>query len=420
MDTLELFGRLALSFGIGLLFGIERGWQERDEKEGSRTAGIRTFTLIGVLGGIWAAMTPTLGPVPLSAAGLALSVAFTLFYWSEMTAKHEYSVTSVVAALVAFSLGAFAVLGSMTLAAAAAVTCVGLLAARQQMHEFVRKLTWPELRSGVLLLAMSVVALPVLPDRTIDPWATFNPHDLWLMTVLIAAVSFLGYAGVRLMGESRGLVLSSAVGAFVSSTTVTLNNSRLARRAGKRGDGALAVAVCVAWIVSFLRMTVVAVAVNVMMLQPLWLPVLCAVGVLALAILVFQRQSGNDPAVAQDSLENPLDLGYVLRFGALLALVTVLANIARATFGAGGLFGLAGISGFVDVDPITLSASRAATDTMMYREAADAILLAAATNMVTKMALTVIVGGRRFGIEMVIAGVLALAAAGAALIVFGG
>lgn len=420
MNTFELFGRLALSFGIGLLFGIERGWQEREASDGSRTAGIRTFTLIGVLGGIWASMMPVLGPVPLSAAGAALAGAFTLFYWSEMSARQEYSVTSVVAAMVTFALGALAVVGSSTIAAAVAVACVGLLAARQQMHEFVRKLTWPELRSGVLLLAMSFVALPVLPDRTIDPWGAFNPHDLWLMTVLIAAVSFLGYAAVRLMGERRGLLLSSAAGALVSSTTVTLNNARLARQAGSERDGVLAVAICIAWIVSVLRMTAVAAAVNMMMLLPLLLPVLAGVAMLGLAILYFQRLAGIDQTTAPHSLQNPLDLAYVFRFGALLALVTVLANLASATFGAGGLLGLAGVSGFVDVDPITLSVSRSARDTTMVREAASAILLAAAANMVTKMALTVAVGGPRFGLKLTAAGVLALAAAGAALFAGGG
>jgi uncharacterized membrane protein (DUF4010 family) len=418
MDTFELFGRLGLSFGIGLLFGIERGWQERDASDGSRTAGIRTFTLIGVLGGIWAAMTPSLGPIPLSAAGLALAVAFTLFNWSEMTAKQEYSVTSAVAALVAFSLGALAVLGSSTVAAAAAIVCVGLLAARQQMHAFVRKLTWLELRSGVLLLAMSFVALPVLPNRTIDPWNAFNPYELWLMTVLIAVVSFAGYAAVRLMGEGRGLALSSAAGALVSSTTVTLNNSRLAGERPEAANSMLAISICIAWIVSFLRMTGVAAAVDFHMLEPLWFPILCAVAVLSLAAVYFWRSGGRHPAQTTKSIENPLDLGYVLRFGLLLSAVTVLANLSRDSLGEGGLLGLAGISGFVDVDPITLSASRNAGETMMYGQAAAAILLAAA-NMVTKMVLTVAVGGMRFGLKLVAAGVLALAAAGAALFVNG-
>jgi uncharacterized membrane protein (DUF4010 family) len=419
MDTFELFGRLALSFGIGLLFGIERGWKERDEGEGARTAGIRTFTLIGMLGGIWGVMTPMLGSMPLAAAGVTMGTAFTLFYWRETSARKEYSVTSVVAALVAFALGALAVLGSTAAAAAAAVAAVGVLAARQRMHEFVRKLTWLELRSGVLLLAMSFVALPVLPNRAIDPWGTFNPYELWLTTVLIAVVSFLGYTAVRWMGERRGILLSSVAGSLVSSTTVTINNSRLMRMGAKKDEGLLAEAICLAWIVSFLRMTTVACVININMLQPLAIPILSAVGVLTVAALIFQHQGGKDGKGVAQTFENPLDLSFVLRFGALLAVVAVAANLVSREFGQSGVLGLAGISGFVDVDPITLSVSRSATNTMMYREAGQAILLAAATNMVTKMSATMVLGGPRFGLKMVVAGMLALSAAGVALIANG-
>src|SRR6187402_1121886 len=106
MDTAELFQRLGLALAIGLLIGLERGWRERDEKDGARTAGIRTFTLIGALGGIWGAMTPALGPVPPAAAGLGFALAFAFFEWRELEAKGEFSVTSTIAGYIAFGLGA--------------------------------------------------------------------------------------------------------------------------------------------------------------------------------------------------------------------------------------------------------------------------------------------------------------------------
>src|SRR5262245_64504470 len=105
MDTAELFQRLALAMAIGLLVGLERGWRERDAKSGSRTAGIRTFTLIGLLGGIWGAMTPSLGPVPLAAAALGFAIAFTLFEWREAVAKDDFSITSTIAGFIVFALG---------------------------------------------------------------------------------------------------------------------------------------------------------------------------------------------------------------------------------------------------------------------------------------------------------------------------
>src|SRR5215467_9117168 len=115
MTVVDLFQRLTLALAIGLLVGIERGWEERKEPEGSRTAGIRTYALVGLMGGIWAAMTPKLGPVPLAAAGIAFAAAFTLFQFREVSAKEQFSITSTVAGLLVFALGAYAVLGEMEL-----------------------------------------------------------------------------------------------------------------------------------------------------------------------------------------------------------------------------------------------------------------------------------------------------------------
>jgi len=414
VDTLDLFQRLGLSLAIGLLIGLERGWRERDQGEGTRTAGIRTFALIGLLGGLWGAMTPALGPVPMAAAGLAFAVAFILFQWRESTARNDYSVTSTVVGLIVFALGAFAVLGNQAVAAGAGVATLALLAARTNLHEFLKKLTWPELRSAVVLLAMTFLLLPVLPNRTVDPWGAINPYELWLLTVMIAVLAFVGYVAVRLLGEHRGLMISAAAGAIVSSTTVTLNNSRLAAQGGS-DNPTLSVAILTAWMVSLTRMTAIAVAVNPMLLTALGPPIGVALAVLALAAFLFRQFSKDEKAHAQTVFANPLDILFVLRFGALLSAIVVASRILSSTFGEGGVLVLAGISGFVDVDPSTLAAARAAGASMSIGAAAQAIVLAAAANMVTKMAVTVLVGGIRFGAKLTLAGVVALASGAAAM-----
>jgi uncharacterized membrane protein (DUF4010 family) len=415
MSTIELFERLGLALAIGLLIGLERGWREREGSEGSRTAGIRTYALISLLGGVWAALTPVLGPVPLAAAGIAFAAAFTLFQWREVVARNEYSVTSTVAGLLGFALGAFAVLGDRAAAVGAGVTTMALLAARSNLHDFVKRLTWPELRSAVLLLAMTFLLLPVLPDRTIDPFGAFNPHELWLMTVLIAAVSFAGYVSVRWMGEERGVLVSAAAGAFVSSTTVTLDNARLARK--KPSENSLyACAICVGWTVGVARMGAVAVVTNGALLQPLALPIGAALFVLGVASFLFSRASLKMNTLSDSDFSNPLDLRFVLSFGAILSVVIVAARLLSRSFGEAGLLGLAGISGLVDVDPITLSAARLAGQSVGVPQAADAILLAGAANMVTKMTLAFTIGGARFGWKLAAVGIAAIAAGGLALI----
>ena len=414
MDTVDLFEGMGLALAIGLLVGLERGWREREGPAGSRVAGIRTYALVGLLGGIWGAMEPSLGPWPVAVTGLAFAGAFALFQYREVVARNEFSVTSTVAGLVVFALGVYAVIGDRAVAAGMGVVTMGILAARTNLHEFLKLLTWPELRSAVLLLAMTFVLLPLLPDRTVDPWNAVNPHELWLLTVLIAAVSFSGYVAIRIMGARIGVMLSAIAGALVSSTSVTINNSHLAKTA-KGPTTLFAAAICASWMMSLARMTAIASALNFALFRPLIYPILAALAVLGVAVAAFFRRTAGERETIEANVDNPLDLGFVLRFGVLLAVVLVAANILSNSFGSAGLFGLAGVAGFADVDPITISAAKLAGDTVTPQQAADAILLAGTANMLTKIVVPLAVGGFVFGIRPALAGVLALIAGGAVL-----
>ena len=417
MDTAELFQRLGLALAIGLLIGLERGWRERDAESGSRTAGIRTFTLIGALGGIWGAMTPLLGPIPLAAAAFGFAVAFAFYEWRELQAKGGFSITSTIAGYIAFALGAYAVLGDQIVAAALGVTVVTLLAARGPLHRFVERLSWPELRSAILLLGMTFVVLPFLPNRTIDPWDAFNPYALWLITVVLAAISFTGYVAVRLLGERWGLLVSSVAGSFVSSTTVTVTNARLAAQSPPEKFPFLALTICIAWITSIARMSALAIGINPSMLTPLLVPVGMVVAVLGLAAVYFYFSSAKDRAGAKPSFSNPLDLKFVFSLGALIAVIAVAAKTASDALGQAGLLAVAVLSGFADVDPVTVSSARLAGSSITLDQAAQAILLAAGANLVTKMS-AIWIGGSRFAAPVTAAGVLAILAGAAGLFLF--
>ena len=260
MPEIEILQRLALAAAVGLLFGIERGWQLRDERAGQRVAGIRTFTLIGLCGGICGLLGAELGPLVLGLAFVGFAVAFALFEIRQMRSSGSFSATELMAGLLTFALGAYGVQGSMTATGAVAVLAALVLAERQILHGLLKKVTWLELRAALLLLVMTVVLLPVLPDRTIDPWGAVNPYEIWLMTVLIAAVSFAGYVAMRLSGERRGLFYAGALGGLVTSTTVTWTFARLVRRHPDMLRE-VAAAILAAWIVSLARMTFIALAI---------------------------------------------------------------------------------------------------------------------------------------------------------------
>ncbi|HVP85409.1 MAG TPA: MgtC/SapB family protein [Rhizomicrobium sp.] len=386
LDTLGHYQGLSLALAIGFLVGIERGWQERDLQTGARVAGIRTFALIGLLGGIWGALFPIVGGVAVGLAAFAFAIGLTVFEWRESVKDNSLSATDLIAGLVTFALGVFAVLGNKPAAAAAAVVVTGLLALRHPLHAFLRTLTWPELRSALLLLAMTVVLLPVLPDRNIDPWDTVNPHRIWLITVAIAALSFVGYVAVRVAGARRGLLVAGAAGALVSSTAVTLTYSRLSKTEPQIANEA-GVAILASWIVSLTRMTTLAIILAPVLLKSLLPAVVAAVFVLLVTAFVLDRSSRHDGTEAKLQLENPVELGMAIRFGLMLGLVTVVSKLFAAQIGELSLLPLAAVTGLADVDPITLSVSQMVPKDVTVAVAAMAILIAAAANGVTKLSL---------------------------------
>ena len=286
MLDLEL-QRAGLAAAIGLLMGIERGWQERQERSGWRVAGIRTYTLIGTLGGMCGFLMRS-SPLGLGVCFFAFAIPFGVLEWRRIHRSHNYSATNLIAGLLTFALGAYAATGNMLVAAACAVISAAILAERRVLHGFLKHLRWVELRGALVLLVMTVVLLPVLPDRAIDPWNTLNPHQIWLMTLLVGGICYAGYVAIRLAGPDKGLLFGGAVGGLVTSTTVTWTFARMARQDPSLRDNVLA-AILVAWVVSLLRMTAVAVAIAPSLLMPLAIPITGSAGFLAIAAAVAYR-----------------------------------------------------------------------------------------------------------------------------------
>ena len=414
MDGMELFERLAAALAIGLLVGIERGWAERDEREGERAAGLRTFALAGLLGGVWGALAAgDGGAVALAVAFLVFSVVVAAFRYRELVREQSYGATTVVAAMLVFALGALAVLGDMVVAAAAGVATAGLLALKAALHEWVKRLTWPELRAGLALLAMTIILLPILPNQRMGPWDALNPHDVWVMTIAIAVVSFGGYVAVRVAGEHRGLLLSAVAGSLVSSTAVTLDMARLARKHPERA-AFFAGTIALAGATMMARVLVVVGFFNAELLR--WLvPGLVFAGLASLAatgvsLLHARRsQAGNAGRGSALVLTNPFDLATVLKFGVLLAVVMLLAEGLTRLYGPGGAYALAAASGIADVDAFTLSMTRLARTALGPETAATAILVTVAVNSIAKGVLAWITGGAGIGRRVLLIAAAAIA-----------
>ena len=412
VDNYTLLERLLLALAIGLLIGVERGWQERAAKDGSRAAGVRTYALIGLFGGVCALLSGFAGTYFLGLALLALAGCLALFEWREAEANNSASATGLIAGLIAFALGAYAVLGDMVVAGASGIAATLILAERKALHAFVENLSWKELRSALLLLVMSFVFLPLLPNHPVDPWGALNPRQLWLMVVIIAALSYVGYICVRLAGERAGLIYAAAAGGMVSSTTVTWTYARLAH-AHPANSVPLAAGVTTSWAISLMRMSAIAVVISPGLAWPLLsvlsLPVLFLIGV----TLLMYRRSGAVVETSPLELTDPFELTEVLKFGALLAGVTLIAKLAGSGTNQIGLLPLAAVSGLLDVDPITLSVSRAAGQAVTFPYASAVIVVAGGANLLCKTVLAAALGPRNFA--LLLAATSLATAAGAAV-----
>ena len=410
MDSYALLERLLLALAIGLLIGVERGWQERDVKDGSRAAGVRTYALIGLLGGLSGLLVAFVGNFFLGSALLAFAGSLALFEWREAQISNSASATGLIAGLLAFVLGAYAALGNMVVAGASGIAVTVILAERQALHAFVANLKWIELRSALLLLVMSFVLLPLLPDHPVDQWGALNPRQLWLMIVIIAALSYVGYICVRLAGDRAGLIYAAAAGGMVSSTTVTWSYARLAH-AHPQSSMPLVAGVATSWAVSLLRMSAIAIflapGLAWRLLSVLVLPVIFLLGV---AALMFRRSA----SVSEKSplkLTDPFEVSEVLKFGVLLTAVTLAAKFASTGTAQFGLLPLAAFSGLVDVDPITLSVARQAGQSIALPLAASVILIAGGANLLCKTVLAAVLGSRAFALYLSVAALTAGASA---------
>jgi uncharacterized membrane protein (DUF4010 family) len=422
METIELFYRMSVALAIGLLIGLERGWQAREDEEGERALGFRTHALAALLGAVWGAISNQTGIGGAAALGLAFlvySAAVSFYRYRESERDATFGATTAIGAMLAFALGAFAVIGDMQVAAAAGVATALLLALKQASHGWLRRITWPELRSGITLLAMTVILLPLLPDRAIDPWGAVNPFRIWLLTVLIAALSFFGYVVIKATGGASGVALTGVAGGLASSTAVTITLARLAREHGEHCSlfvgGSLLAGATMA-----LRVLAVVAVVDLSMLPRLAVPFGAGAAVMAIAALLLMRRAMAPTNGESFAPKNPLDLGVVLRFGLLLTAISVLSRLATRFAGAAGAYWLAAISGLADVDAITLSMASLDRSALPIESAAAAIGVAVVVNTLAKCALTFWIGGAGPGWRMTVGSALAIAAAILSLLAFDG
>lgn len=400
----EALQAFATSIGIGLLIGLER------ERQSDLKAGLRTFALVGLLGCISALLAQITDSGWILAAGLlAIAAMMIAAHVADPLDTGDPGTTSVVALLVCYALGAMVWFGYTSNAVMLAIATTVLLYFKTELHGISKSLTHVDLLSILQFGVLSLVILPILPDRNFGPYQALNPHNIWWMVVLISGVSLAGYAALRLTGARHGAALIGIFGGMVSSTATTMIFARHARANVDLGRTAMVV-ILLANIVVMVRLGVVSVAVAPAIVEALFGVLGCGIALGVAATLWGWRQLEGGSTLPMPNVTNPTEIRTALTFGGLYALVLVLSAWLQDIAGSRGIYLLALASGLTDVDAITLSSLRMFTlDKLSEAQTITAITLATLSNLAFKTGLVVVIGGTALA-RRTLPGLVAIAA----------
>ena len=394
-------GLLIATLG-GTAVGLEREWSGHAEGPAARFAGLRTFTMLGAVGGLsgWLWNAGMTAPAALLFGGAILITAAAYIAGS----RQDVDGTTEVAALVVLTAGFLAGVGAYRLASGIAAILMLLLVEKSRLHAAVRRIDDVGLRSAVRFGVMALVILPLLPQGPYGPLGGVRPRELWALVLFFSGLSFAAYLARRVVGPGRGYFVAGLLGGLVSSTSVTFTFARTSREHPLL-DRELAFGAIAANAMLCPRVLVAAAILNaevVASLIPyLVLPALTA----ALAALIGLRRS-RARATAALPMHNPLQLRAALQMAGLFQLVLMGVFVARETWGESGVLTSAAVLGLTDVDALTMSMARGVAQTASPAIAATAIAVGVLANTVMKLGVALFLGTPAF--RVIAGGALAL------------
>ncbi len=396
LSDFEPWWRFGVALLIGALLGMEREFIQQKE-DVPDFAGIRTFSLIALLGSVAAFLVMDFGimPIALSLGGLIL-LTTTSYLGALLRSGKETGITTEVAVLLTFLFGVLVMGDQGKVASALAVLTALLLALKGRLHGVIRRMSTEDLRVTLQFALVAVVILPLLPDRAIDPLGLLNPFQVWLMVVLVSGIGFSGYVLMKVLGPSRGINLTGILGGLASSTATTISLST-ASRENPSISSHYARAVILASSVMVPRVLLLVIVIYPPLLQMVSIP-LGAMLITGLGIVFFLQWKS---ATHENTLErpfkiaHPLKLSTAIKFGLVFAVVLIIIEFAQEFFGSIGVYFASAIAGLTDVDAIALSVSRLASNAQLDIQVAGlAVVIAALMNTIAKGAIAYFMGSQ--------------------------
>ncbi|MDH4022565.1 MAG: MgtC/SapB family protein [Gammaproteobacteria bacterium] len=415
--------KLLIAGAAGFIIGIERGWSARELGDRQDFAGMRTFALAGLGGGVCALLPGTTVLLAILVAAIAVLVIGSRFPGA--TAYRDTGLSTGLALIVTPLLGAFSTSHPLEGTAAAAIAAA-LLGFKQELHGALRGVERQELLASLQLLVVAVVVLPLLPDQALGPWDSVNPRTIGWLVLLLLGVSYLGYVAVRIVGPGRGLLLTALLGGFTSSTAVTLAYARLSK-SNPDTMPLLSAGIALACAMMALRVAIVVGAIQPALLSGIALPLAVLGLVPLLYAAALARRSVTTRVGDSVRISNPFAIGAALVMATAITVLSMAVHGAEILLGNSGTYAVAALSGILDVDAVSvaMAGSAAAAEpadgipgALSVAVASNGILLAVIVNTVAKALMTAATGtrdlGRRCGL------VLVVAAAGAGLLALTG
>jgi uncharacterized membrane protein (DUF4010 family) len=393
--------------------GLEREWSGHTTGPNARFAGVRTFFLVGAIGGVAGWLLDSDAPIVAAALLLAAAALIVAAYLTAAgRGAQAIDGTTETAAILVLGVGLLAGLGSLRVASGATAVILLILGEKDVIRKFVSRLGQEEMRAALQFSVLALVVLPLLPEGPIDQLGGMRPRALWMAVLIFSGLSFAGYIARRVLGDTRGYPAMGALGGLVSSTMVTLTFSRQSRREPGSAT-ALAigtVAACTILVPRILGLTLI--------LNPALFP-RAALGLapvlgagLLLLVLAWKHLAGRAPEKPPPPPTNPLQLRAAIVMAVAFQLVLVLLKVVAGRFGDSGVLASAAVFGLTDMDALTFGMNHLAESPELITLAAQAIVLGVIVNSAFKAGLAAVLGGGRYRL-LVLPGLLLLVVAGA-------
>ena len=373
---------------MGLLIGVERGWQLRGAQEGMRVAGVRTFSLLGFVAGLAGLLGASGNQLTASAIVIGAALVTGLGYWQTMKKEGLVDATSPVAAIVTLALGFLGGSGEPALAVAGGAVVTLILALRAELHSLIGALDEEDVKAFARYAVIALAVFPFLPEGRFGPYEAWEPQTLWFVVVIVTGFSFIGYVANRIFGAKRGTIATAIIGGAYSSTAVTQSFSQ--RLGSGQGGGAENAGIALATAVMYLRVIVLVGLIATPLLPAFVKVVLPALLVgFGVSYWLYQKsEHSSGPAPPG----NPIAILPAITFVAFVAVAAVAARWAQDSFGEQGIAILLFLMGSMDVDASIVTAGGLEPGTIANELAALAIAGTILANMGVKLGVTIVYG----------------------------